>query len=122
MSKNALGVLQLQILGLLCFVTIQVLIKTTYDSSLQIERGLLEHPKDESGKQVTIHLGSGAFGYCNKMFYRGIPVAVKTFYSATADEVKKGGKSHVQLKAFKFPTSSRSLYCVKALSFGILLL
>ena len=49
----------------------------------------LEHPKDESGKQVTIHLVSGAFGCCNKMFYRGIPVAVKTLYSATADEVNQ---------------------------------
>ena len=81
--------LQFKVLGFLCFVTIQVLIKAACDSSLQIERGLLEHPKDESGKQITIHLGSGAFGCCNKMFYRGIPVAVKTLYSATADEVNQ---------------------------------
>ena len=86
--NNPPGVLQLQVLGLLCF-TIQVLIKATYDSSLQIDRGLLEQLKDESGNQVTIHLGSGAFGCCNKMFSRAIPVAVNTFYSATADEVKK---------------------------------
>jgi len=70
---------------------------------LQIERGLLEHPKDESGKQVTIHLGSGAFGCCNKMFYRGIPVVVKTFYSSTADEVKKGARVMFKLKHFNFP-------------------
>ena len=82
--NNPPGVLQLQVLGLLCF-TIQVLIKATYDSSLQIDRGLLEQLKDESGNQVTIHLGSGAFG----CFSRAIPVAVNTFYSATGDEMKK---------------------------------
>ena len=101
--KKTLGVLQLQVLDLLCFVTIQVLIKETCDSSLQVERGLLEHPKDESGNQVTIHLGSGAFGCCNKMFYRGIPVAVKTFYSATADEVKKEARVMFNLKHLNFP-------------------
>ena len=101
--KNPLGVLQLKVLGFLCFVTIQVLIKAACNSSLQIERGLLEHPKDESGKQITIHLGSGAFGCCNKMFYRGIPVAVKTFYSATADEVKKEARVMFKLKHLNFP-------------------
>lgn len=103
MRKNDLGVLQLQVLGLLCFVIIQVLIKATCDSSLQIERRLLEHPKDESDKQVMIHLGSGAFGCCHKMFYREIPVAVKTFYSATADKVKKEARVMFNLKHLNFP-------------------
>lgn len=104
--------LQLQLLGLVCFVKIQVLIKATCDSFLQIEPGLLEQPKDEAGNQVTIHLGSGAFGCCNKMFYRGIPVAVKTFYSATADEVKKEARDMFNLKQSKddiiFNTTGRT--------------
>jgi len=32
---------------------------------LQIESGLLAQPNDESGKQVTLPLGYGAFGCCN---------------------------------------------------------
>ena len=32
-----------------------------------IDRGLLEQPKDESGKEHKVHLGSVVFGYCSKM-------------------------------------------------------
>ena len=56
---------------------------------MEIDRALLESPKDESGTEVKVHLGSGVFGCCSKMFYRGNPAAVKTFHSATAEEVKQ---------------------------------
>ena len=32
-----------------------------------IDRGLLEQPKDESGKENKVHLGSVVFGCCSKM-------------------------------------------------------
>lgn len=37
------------------------------------------------------------------MFYRGIPVAVKTFYSAKVGEVKKEAKVMSHLRHFNFP-------------------
>ena len=40
------------------------------ESSLEIDRGLLGLPTDESGKEVNVHLGSRAFSCCNKVFYR----------------------------------------------------
>ena len=80
-----------------------MILKPSCDSLLEIDRNLLEYPKDECGHQVAIHLGSGVFGSCNKMFYRGIPAAVKTFYSATVREVKKEAKVMSHSKHFNFP-------------------
>lgn len=36
-------------------------------------------PKDKDGKDTTVHLGHGVFGKCEKMFYKGIPVAIKLY-------------------------------------------
>ena len=49
---------------------------------------------------VLVHLDAATTW---KMFYRGIPVAVKTFYSATADEVKKEVRVMFNLKHLNFP-------------------
>ena len=70
---------------------------------MEIDCALLEPPKDESGMEVKVHLGSGVFGCCNKMFYRGNPVAVKTFYSATAEEVKQEARVMSKFKHANFP-------------------
>lgn len=40
---------------------------------------MLKAPKDNDNKEITIHLGHGVFGRCRKMFYKGIPVAVKEY-------------------------------------------
>ena len=63
----------------------------------------MESPKDESGTEVKVHLGSGVFGCCSKMFYRGNPVAVKTFHSATAEEIKREARVMSKLKHRNFP-------------------
>ena len=70
---------------------------------MEIDCALLEPPKDESGMKVKVYLGSGVFGCCNKMFYRGNPVAVKTFYSATAEEVKQEARVMSKFKHANFP-------------------
>ena len=70
---------------------------------MEIDRALLESPKDESGIEVKVHLGSGVFGCCSKMFYRGNPVAVKTFHSATAEEVKGEARVMSKFKHANFP-------------------
>ena len=88
---------------------------------MEIDCALLEPPKDESGMEVKLHLGSGVFGCCNKMFYRGNPVAVKTFYSATA-RGQTGGKSHVKVQTCKFSSSYWDVYSFKALPSGVVLL
>ncbi|XP_068750256.1 probable serine/threonine-protein kinase DDB_G0271682 [Montipora capricornis] len=81
----------------------KVLAIRTHQFSLEIDRGLLEQPKDESGKEHKLHLGSGVFGCCSKMFYRGVPVAVKTFHSSTAEEVKREARVISNLKHPNFP-------------------
>lgn len=81
----------------------KVTAKAACDSIVEIDCALLEPPKDESGMEVKVHLGSGVFGCCNKMFYRGNPVAVKTFYSATAEEVKQEARVMSKFKHANFP-------------------
>lgn len=36
-------------------------------------------PKDKDGKLIKVHLGHGVFGVCEKMYYKGIPVAIKKY-------------------------------------------
>ena len=67
----------------------------------------LESPKDESGTEVKVHLDSGVFGCCSKMFYRGNPVAVETFHSATAEEVKQEARVMSKFKHVNFPLLSK---------------
>ena len=52
----------------------------------EIDFNLLETPSDKDERS---YLGSGMFGSCQKMFYRGTPVAVKSFFSATTEDVKR---------------------------------
>ena len=44
-------------------------------------------PQDKDGNDTTIQLGCGVFGNCQKMYYKGIPVAVKVFnnFSSSRD-------------------------------------
>ena len=48
-------------------------------SILENDHCLLEPLKDKVGKEVKVQFGSGVVRYCSKMFYRKIPVAIKTF-------------------------------------------
>lgn len=66
----------------------KVIAKATCESIVEIDCALLEPSKDESGMEVKVHVGSGVCGCCNEMFYRGNPIAVKTFYPATVEELK----------------------------------
>ena len=70
---------------------------------MEIDRGLLEQPKDVYGKEYRVHLGTGVFGYCSKMFYKGVPVAVKAFHSTTEEEVKREARIMSKLKHPNFP-------------------
>ena len=54
----------------------------------EIGPALLESPKNTPAG-VNNFLGAGVFGSCKKMFYRGMPVAVKSFYSASTEDVKR---------------------------------
>ena len=53
----------------------------------EISQCQLKAPKDNDNKDITIHLGRGVFGSCKKMYYKGIPVAVKEYnnLSSTKD-------------------------------------
>lgn len=86
-----------------CLVKLKVITNARCESILELDRALLELPKDESGMEVKVPLGSGVFGCCNKMFYRGNPVAVKTFHSATAEEVKWEARVMSKFKHANFP-------------------
>ena len=35
-----------------------------------------------------VERNTGVFGCCSKMFYKGVPVAVKAFHSPSEEEVK----------------------------------
>ena len=79
----------------------------THQFSLEIDRGLLEQSKGESGKEHKVHLGSGVFGCCSKMFYRGVTVAMRAFHSATEEEVKREARVMSNLKHPIFPLLQR---------------
>ena len=66
----------------------------------EIDLTLSETPseKDESS-----YLGSGMFGSCQKMFYRGTPVAVKSFSSATSEDVKREAMIMMSLQHQNIP-------------------
>ena len=56
------------------------LLDTRVDSNVsEITWNHLVSPKDKDGNGTTIQLGHGVFGECRKMYFKGIPVAVKLF-------------------------------------------
>ena len=55
----------------------------------EMPRNLLVAPKDKIGNDSRESLGEGAFGKCFKMYYKGMPVAVKEFNNlSTAEAVR----------------------------------
>ena len=81
-----------------------------------IDRGLLEQPKNESDKEHKVNLGSVLFGCCSKMH---VTVAVRAFQSATEEEVNRKARVKSNLKHPSFPLLQR---IVKALSFSHIIL
>ena len=52
-----------------------------------VKRSHLSHVKDPSGStDQPLLLGSGVFGRCYKMYYRGVSVAVKQFNTHLSSE------------------------------------
>ena len=71
----------------LSYHQIQVLKENPIQAHIaEIDLSLLEAPSD---KDESSYLGSGMFGSCQKMCCRGTPVAVKSFSSATSEDVKR---------------------------------
>ena len=54
----------------------------------EISRCHLKAPKDNDNKDITIQLGRGAFGRCQKMYYKGIPVAVKEYKNLFTKDIQ----------------------------------
>lgn len=67
---------------------------------VEIDLSLLEAPSD---KDESSYLGSGMFGSCQKMFYRGTHVAVKSFPSATSEDVKREAMIMMSLQHQNIP-------------------
>ena len=56
----------------------------------EIPRYQLVVPRDKTGSDSKECLGNGTFGQCLKMYYKGIPVAVKEFNNlSTAQDVRQ---------------------------------
>ena len=84
-------------------ISLQVLTVDLCEASItEIDPALLESPKNTCAG-INNFLGAGVFGSCTKMFYRGMPVAVKRFYSASTEDLKREAQIMMTLQHQNIP-------------------
>ena len=89
----------------------------------EILRNLLVAPRDKKGNESKEFLGEGKFGKCFKMYFKGMPVAVKEFNNlSTAEAVRHEALVMSKCCHPSLTHLSGINLMKKALCFGILLL